>query len=235
MSLRKLLKTKGGFWSLCLAMALICVLAWSPIALASGAGGSTSTSSGSDGGGNPPDYGPGNAAGDAARIADMYNKWREMEDKEPPGGGGSSSSSGPDYNPPGMPEVPTSCDGKQGCWQCYESANKRLERLRISFEKLRILYKETDDYTKAAMAFGDSVAGASNLGALEWTAQRLKILKSWKNFEAAYRKKHYQLVNELKAALQEVAKCEKKYFGMDDWYARYGYMFHSFMAMYYQR
>jgi len=194
-----------------LVLILACVLGWAPAARA---------------------YEPATGAADAGKIMDMYNKWKEMEDKAiPPGGGGS----GPDYNPPGMPEVPTGCAQDQGCWQCYEQANKKIERLRINFEKLRILYKETDDYTKAAMSFGDSVAGASNLGGIEWTAQRLKILKSFKNFEAAYRKKYNQLIDELKAALQEVAACEKKYFGEDDWYARYGFMFHSFIALHYQR
>jgi hypothetical protein len=197
--------------SLSVGMALAFLLAWAGGALA---------------------YDHTNAMDHAGKINDMWNKWKDLEDKEiPPGDGGSA----PDYNPPGMPELPTSCGENQGCWQCYEQANQRLERLRMNFERLRILYKETDDYTKAAISFGDSAAGASNLGGLEWTEQRLKILRSWKNFEAAYRKKYNQLVDALKNALQEVAKCEKQYFGVDDWYARYGYMFHSFIALHYQR
>jgi hypothetical protein len=209
MSQRKRLKIKSRLLIICLALA--CLLLWAGGALA---------------------YDHTNAMDHVGKGMDIYNKWKEYEDKGiPPGDGGS----GPDYNPPGMPEVPTSCDGKQGCWTCYEQANKRLAQLRINFEKLRILYKETDDYTKAATALGDSWAGVSNLGGIEWTAQRLKILKSWKQFEAAYRKKYNQLVNALKDALQEVAKCEEQYFGVDDWYARYGYMFHSFMAMHYQK
>jgi hypothetical protein len=224
MSLRKLMSIGSRFLPFCIAITL--VLALAPMALAK-----KTPYMGVGGGGATYNYRPGNAAADASKIADMYNKWRDMEDKAiPPGGSG-----GPEYNPPGMPEVPTACGENQDCWSCYEQANKQLERLRVNFEKLRILYKETDDFTKAAMAFGDSAAGASNLGGIEWTAQRLKILKSWKNFEKAYRRKHNQLVGKLKEALQEVAKCEKQYFGVDDWYARYGYMFHSFMAMHYQK
>ncbi len=209
MSQRKLLKIRSLFLPLCIAMLL--VLAWSGGAWA---------------------YDHSNAMGDAGKVNDIWNKWKEFDDKGiPPGDGGS----GPDYNPPGMPEVPTACSNNQDCWSCYEQANKRIEYLRESFEKLRILYKETDDYTKAAMSLGDSAAGASNLGGIEWTAQRLKILKSWKKFEVAYRNKVNKLVGDLKEALQEVAKCEKQYFGEEDWYARYGFMFQSFMAMYYQR
>lgn len=209
MSQRKRLKIKSRLLIICLALAFSLPLAGGALA-----------------------YDHTNAMDHATKGMDIYNKWKEYEDKGiPPGDGGSE----PDYNPPGMPEVPVSCGGNQGCWTCYENANKRLERLRVNFEKLRILYKNTDDYIKAAMSLGDSAAGASNLGGIEWTAQRLKILKSWKNFEAAYRRKHNELVGKLKDALQEVAKCEKQYFGVDDWYARYGYMFHSFIAMHYQK
>ncbi len=209
--MHKPFNSKGRFLLVYIALSLACVLTW--------AGGAWA-------------YDHSNAMDHAVKGMDIYNKFKELQDKGiPPGGSGS----GPNYDPPGMPEVPTACGKNQDCWSCYEQANKKLERLRVNFEKLRILYKETDDFTKAAMSFGDSVAGASNLGGIEWTAQRLKILKSFKSFEAAYRKKHNQLVGQLKEALQEVAKCEKQYFGVDDWYARYGYMFHSFIAMHYQK
>jgi len=215
MNMHKPLNSKGRFFVLYAALSLACVLIW--------AGGAWA-------------YDHSNGMDHATKAADFYNKWKEFEDKGiPPGDGGSGGGSGPEYNPPGMPEVPTACGKDNDCWSCYEQANKRIEYLRESFEKLRILYKVTDDYTKAAMSLGDSAAGASNLGGIEWTAQRLKILKSWKNFETAYRKKTNKLVGDLKEALQEVAKCEKQYFGEEDWYARYGFMFQSFMAMYYQR
>ena len=169
-----------------------------------------------------------------AKMTDLYQKLEEMEEKIPPldpADGGNQ----PDYNPPGMPEVPVSCGENNDCWNCYKQANERIEKLRINFEKLQLLYKETDEFTKAAVAFGDGAAGATGLAALEWNAQRGKIKKSFKAFEAAYRKKYAELLGKLKAALQEVAKCEQKYFGEKDWYARYGYMFQSFVAMHYQK
>ena len=170
-----------------------------------------------------------------AKMTDLYEKMKEMEEKVPPPLDPNDPGSPPDYNPPGQPEVPVSCGENNDCWNCYNDANKKLEKLRGNFEKLRLVYKETDDFTKAAMAFGDGAAGATGFAALEWNAQRGKIKKSFKTFEEAYRKKYNELLDKLKAALQEVAKCEQKYFGEKDWYARYGYMFHSFIALHYQK
>ena len=163
-------------------------------------------------------------------LAKSKDLWDKTDPLDP-----SDASSEPSYDQPGMPEVPTACYENKDCYYCYEKANDKIADLRYSFEKLRILYKQTDEFVKAAIAFGDGVSGMTHYGAIQWTKERMKIQKSFKNFEAAYRKKHNQLVNELKDALEKVAECEKKYFGEEDWYARYGFMFHSFIAMHYQR
>lgn len=141
----------------------------------------------------------------------------------------------PEYDPEDMPEVPTACGEEKDCWRCYEAANEKIVNLRYSFEKLRILHRKTDDYVKSALALGDGISGQAGVGALQWTSERLKIQKSFKVFEEAYRKKHKELLKNLKEALKEMAKCEEQYFGEKDWYARYGYTFHSFVAMHYQR
>ncbi len=166
--------------------------------------------------------------GDLSQKLDEY--WEKKKPLDPDEKGG-----GPDYDPPGMPEVPVSCGDNNDCWKCYKKANEKIEKLRVSFEKLRILYKDTDEYTKAAIAFGDGVAGSAGVGALEWAHQRGNIRKSFKAFEAAYKKKYAELLDKLKQALLEVAACERAYFNELDWYARYGYMFHTFMALNYQK
>lgn len=170
----------------------------------------------------------------ASKFVDLSQKldelWEKNKPLDPDDGG-----NGPDYNPPGMPEVPVSCGSNNDCWKCYKKANEKIEKLRVSFEKLRLLYKETDEFTKAAIAFGDGVAGSVGVGALEWGHQRGNIKKSFKAFEAAYKKKYGELLDKLKKALLEVAECERLYFNEQDWYARYGYMFHTFMALNYQK
>lgn len=169
-----------------------------------------------------------------AKFGDLSQKLDEFGEKAKPldpGDGGNA----PEYDPPGMPEVPVSCGGNNDCWKCYKKANEKIEKLRVSFEKLRLLYKETDEYTKAAMAFGDGMAGSVGVGALEWAHQRGNIRKSFKAFEKAYKKKYAELLDKLKKVLMEVDACERTYFNEQDWYARYGYMFHTFMALNYQK
>ena len=170
----------------------------------------------------------------ASKFVELSQKLDEAWEKTKPldpGDGGNK----PEYDPPGMPEVPVSCGDNNACWKCYKKANEKIEKLRVSFEKLRLLYKETDEFTKAALAFGDGVAGSTGVAALEWGHQRGNIRKSFKAFEAAYKKKYGELLDKLKAALLEVAECERLYFNEQDWYARYGYMFHTFMALNYQK
>ena len=110
----------------------------------------------------------------------------------------------PNYNPPGMPQVPTSCDEakKDGCKDCYRDAYDKLYRLRMNFEKLRALKISTEDFTKSSLSFGDSVSGVHGVAGLGWQAERRKIEASFKNFEKAYRNKHQELSDKLKATLQ---------------------------------
>lgn len=180
-----------------------------------------------------PDSG-GALSGKAVKGADLWGKLEDLNEKSTPLDPNRGADK-PDYDPPGMPEIPLACPKDKACRVCYESANKRIGKLRKSFEHLRLLYKETDDFVKAAVAFGDGIAGSAGVGALEWNAQRRKIKGSQKSFEAAYRKKYAQLLGDLKEALQQIAKCEKQYFGEDDWYARYGFIFQTFMSLHYQR
>jgi hypothetical protein len=137
----------------------------------------------------------------------------------------------PNYNPPGMPQVPTSCDElkKDGCKDCYKGAYDKLYKLRMNFEKLRALKVSTEDFTKSSLSFGDSVSGVHGVAGLGWQAERRKIEASFKNFEKAYRNKHQELSDKLKAVLQEIDQCEAKYYDEKDWYNRFGYMYYSFM------
>jgi len=142
-----------------------------------------------------------------------------------------------DYNPPGMPTMPITCENMKNrdCAACYEDAYKKLNDLRRYFEQLRAVYVETDEFTKASVAFGDSIAGSVGVGGLEWVGQRRKIQNSFKQFKKAYKRKYNELLGRLEEALQEIAECEKKYFGNEDWYSRYGFVFVSFMALHYAR
>jgi hypothetical protein len=142
-----------------------------------------------------------------------------------------------DYSPPGMPTMPIACENMKNndCETCYKDAYEELNDLRRYFEQLRAIYVETDKFTKASIAFGDSIAGSVGVGGLEWMAQRSKIQNSFKTFKKAYKKKYNELLGRLEKVLQEIAKCEDQYFDNKDWYSRYGFMFLNFIAVHYAR
>ncbi len=105
----------------------------------------------------------------------------------------------------------------------------------VILEQLRAVYVETDDFTKAAIAFGDGVAGSTGVAALEWNHQRGRITGSFKQFRAAYAAKYEELLARLEAVLHQIGNCEAQHFGNEDWYNRYGFMFQTFMSMHYAR
>ncbi|EGV15951.1 hypothetical protein [Thiocapsa marina] len=147
----------------------------------------------------------------------------------------------PDYDPPGMPRIPIGCGAEEpgadmsGCHHCYQKAHQDLQDLRRHFERLRQVYVETDDMVKAQLAFGDGIAGSVGVGALGWMVERDKIMLSFKQFKVVYHNKYQELLGRLEGTLREIAACEREYFGDEDWYNRYGFMFHSFMALHYAR
>jgi hypothetical protein len=141
----------------------------------------------------------------------------------------------PNYTPPGMPEVPVSCAGKEGCSECYTDAYGQLDKVRVNFEQLRVLYGSTMNWTKAEIAFGDSIAGSVGVGGLEWVVQRRKIEASVGTLNKAYDNKYNQLLGRLKQALMAISNCEARQYNDPDWYNRFGYMFYTFMATRYQR
>lgn len=155
---------------------------------------------------------------------DLWDKYQPLSEGD--------KQANPDYNPPGTPEVPTSCDESEiaGCKDCYQAAYEKLYKLRNNFEKLRAIKIATENFTKSSLSFGDSVSGVHGVAGLGWQAERHKIEASFKNFEKAYRAKHQELSEKLNGSLQDIGQCEAKYYGEKDWYNRYGYMYFTFMV-----
>ncbi len=178
--------------------------------------------------GSPPDF---------AKMNEWLQKAKDANKKASKLDPSSDGDAEKNYNPPGMPTMPISCEknNKKGCEECYKDAYEKLRKLRRYFEQLRTIYAATDDYTKAQIAFGDGIAGSAGVGALQWNVERTKIQKSFNDFKKAYKEKYNELLGRLENVLKEIGQCEAKYFGNEDWYSRYGYVFLSFIAMYYQR
>lgn len=139
-----------------------------------------------------------------------------------------------DYDPPGMPEVPLACADSDECRSCFEPAYERLKSVRIRFEKLRRLYTWTKAYKERAFALGDSAAGIHGLAGLAWVGKRIELERTYKKFEATVEDKYGELLGELKTSLEQIAACEARVYGEEDWYNRYGFMFYQFMAAHYR-
>jgi hypothetical protein len=141
----------------------------------------------------------------------------------------------PKYQPPGTPEIPSSCAGSKTCGQCFEDAQAKLTSVRIRFEKLRVLYGSTKAWIDRALAFGDNMASSVGLGGLAWQTERTKIAASVANLEKSYDNKYAELLATLEEALRAIGACEATHYNNPDWYDRFGFMFYTFMADRYRR
>jgi hypothetical protein len=135
----------------------------------------------------------------------------------------------------GGPKIPSKCVEGSGCTGCFEKAQKDLNAARFALIKLGAIGKWTDNFTKKSIAFGDSASGVHGVAGIAWQAERNKIEASYANFGVQYDQKYRELIGLLENSLHEVGQCEGRYFGTDDWYDRYGFIYYSFMADRYRR
>ncbi|MEO6348984.1 MAG: hypothetical protein ABIO60_13870, partial [Aquaticitalea sp.] len=115
----------------------------------------------------------------------------------------------------------------EGC-QCLGKAYDELAALRAKFEKLRIIGHDTKKTVKWALSFGDDVSGIHALSGLAWQTQRVKIVKSYDEFEEAYDKKYKEFVQQLYNVLMKIDRCEAK-IGYENWYNTAGFIYYEFM------
>jgi hypothetical protein len=120
------------------------------------------------------------------------------------------------------------------CASCYTEAEVRLNKVRSNLERLRCIYLDTKNYTSAALALGDSAAGATGIGGLAWTAERIRIETSYKGFQKVYDDKYAELMTSLENSLKAVGTCESM-FGEANWYKRFGFIYYEFMVERYRR
>lgn len=115
----------------------------------------------------------------------------------------------------------------QGC-QCLGRAYDELATLRAKFEKLRIIGHDTKKTVDWALSFGDDVSSFHALSGLAWQTQRVKIVKSYDEFEEAYDKKYKEFVQQLYNVLMKIDSCEAK-MGYENWYNTAGFIYYEFM------
>ncbi|MBI1874528.1 MAG: hypothetical protein HYS05_11690 [Acidobacteria bacterium] len=140
-----------------------------------------------------------------------------------------------DLAPASMPRVPSRCASHQACRDCYADAQARLNRTRVNLEKLRCIYTSTKQYSERALSFGDGVSTIHAVQALAWQQERRKIEKALAQLNQSYDQKYQQFMGSLAQDLEAISQCEERFYGKEDWYGRYGFMFYTFMQDRYRR
>lgn len=140
-----------------------------------------------------------------------------------------------DLGDAGAPAVPTSCADSPECGQCFTDAQRRLDGMRINLERLRCVYTAAANFTRSAIAFGDSASGVHAVTGLAWQTEKRGIEDAFNHLKQTYDEKYHQMLPNLRASLEGLGQCEAQYFHNNDWYNRYGFIYYTFMADRYKR
>lgn len=141
-----------------------------------------------------------------------------------------------DLSPTGAPEVPASCaDDGAGCGECFASGIRQLNGMRLNLERLRCYYQAYKRFVDASIAFGDNASGIHAVTGLAWQHERAGIVAAMEKLSHTYDTKYQQMMPNLRKALEKIGQCESQYFHQPDWYARFGFIYYSFMSDRYKR
>lgn len=141
-----------------------------------------------------------------------------------------------DLSTAGAPAIPSSCaDEESKCGQCYREANRKLAGMRLNLERLRCVYQAYKRFVDASVSFGDNASGIHAVTGLTWQAERAGIMKEMDNLNRTYDTKYSQMLPNLRESLEHLGRCESEFFGERDWYARFGFIYYTFMSDRYKR
>lgn len=134
------------------------------------------------------------------------------------------------YTDSSGPTVPSQCAENEDCRDCYEEAVRKIDFNRFYIERARCITAANVKMANSAVAFGDSASGIHAVAGLSWQLQgKPQIEQAVTKLQKTYTDKAGQYLSNLQGALQELGQCEAKHYGEDDWYQRYGWIYHNFM------
>ncbi|MBB1061220.1 hypothetical protein [Marilutibacter spongiae] len=134
------------------------------------------------------------------------------------------------YTDSSGPTVPSHCAEGDACRQCYEEAVRKIDFNRFYIERARCITAANVKMANSAMAFGDSASGIHAVSGLSWQLQgKPQIEQAVGKLKQTYTHKAGQYLDGLQGALKELGQCEAEHYGEDDWYQRYGWIYHNFM------
>lgn len=140
------------------------------------------------------------------------------------------SACGDAYTDASGPTVPSHCAEHDDCRDCYEDAVRKIDFNRFYIERARCITAANVKMAKSAVAFGDSASGIHGVAGLSWQLQgKPQIEGAMAKLKKTYTGKAGQYLSNLEGALKELGICEAKYYREEDWYQRYGWIYHNFM------
>jgi hypothetical protein len=133
------------------------------------------------------------------------------------------------------PTVPTSCES-EACAECYEPVILRIDRIRY----LLILARNRASATTALWRAGDQLANAASgahpaVGIYVHETRGEMLDQPIARLRTVYQEKAGQMLANLELALRDLGTCEARFYGVDDWYERFGYMYMTYMRDKYEK
>jgi hypothetical protein len=162
------------------------------------------------------------ALGVASDMDDLLRNLESLDADEAACGSAYSDASGP--------TMPSQCAEREDCAQCYGEAVRKIDFNRFYIERARCITATNVKMANSAMAFGDSASGIHAVSALSWKLQgKPQVEQSVAKLKQTYTTKAGQYLDGLEGALKSLGQCEATHQGEQDWYQRYGWIYHNFM------
>ncbi len=149
----------------------------------------------------------------------------------------------PDYNPPGLPILPSRAAGDGGIsaemWGEFRDLQDKINKAKTHLEGNYVVLKQTELKTKRLEELTDSAGGFSAIAGLYWAKSKADpndpMNKSKKGFYDKYDTGQESGLNYLNDALKEFAEFELKHYADRNWYLYFGLPYYNFMVARYVR
>lgn len=149
----------------------------------------------------------------------------------------------PDYNPKGLPALPTralddySIGPKRSA--AFRALQDRINDAKAHLEKNYVVMKQTELSTNRLIDLADTAGGFSGIGGLKWATMKgdpnEPMNKSKVIFYKTYDGGQEKGLKYLDSALKDFSEFEIKHYGDRNWYLYFGLPYYNFMVARYTR
>jgi hypothetical protein len=149
----------------------------------------------------------------------------------------------PDYNPPGLPILPSRAVGdsslKPEVYGAFRDLQDKINKAKAHLEGNYVVLKQTELKTKRLEELADTAGGFSAIAGLYWAKSKADpndpMNKSKAGFYEKYDGGQQNGLDFLNDTLKEMAEFELKHYGDRNWYLYFGLPYYNFMVARYVR